>query len=254
MISSVSADGSIPASSTASRTSAIDVAVLQLLHGQVDAHRESRRRGEVVPHPSCVATALAQHPPPDRDDQAGLLGERDELVRRDHSALRMAPAEQRLDAARCCRRRAGPPAGSAARAAPSAIARCSRCELEAGEHALVHLGLEHPVAALAVALGAVHRGVGVADQLLRADGARPASTTEMPMLHRSDELLVAGAQRRGQRLEHAVSRVGRLLHARRCPRAAARTRRRRSARRCRSRGCSSPAASPTSTSTSSPAA
>jgi hypothetical protein len=39
-------------------------------------------------------------------------------------------------------------------------------QLEPGEHALVHGGLEQAVAALAVALGDVHRGVGVADHLV----------------------------------------------------------------------------------------
>ena len=43
-------------------------------------------------------------------------------------------------------------------------------QLEAGDHPLVHRRLEHPVAALAVALGDVHRGVGVADQLVGVGG------------------------------------------------------------------------------------
>ena len=41
-----------------------------------------------------------------------------------------------------------------------------RAELEPGEDTLVHLRLEHAVAALAVTLGAVHRRVGIADELL----------------------------------------------------------------------------------------
>ena len=57
-----------------------DVAVLQLLDGEVDAHRHGRARAELVEHPPRVAAALAQHPAADRHDQARVLGKRDELV------------------------------------------------------------------------------------------------------------------------------------------------------------------------------
>src|SRR5262249_50088572 len=40
-----------------------------------------------------------QHPLAERNDQAGLLGEGNELAGRDHAALRMGPAHQRLQAA-----------------------------------------------------------------------------------------------------------------------------------------------------------
>ena len=43
-------------------------------------------------------------------------------------------------------------------------------QLQAREHALVHRRLEQAVAALAVALGDVHRGVGVADELVGVGG------------------------------------------------------------------------------------
>ena len=39
----------------------------------------------------------AQHPAPDRDDQPGLLGDRDELIGRHQSALGVSPAQQRLE-------------------------------------------------------------------------------------------------------------------------------------------------------------
>src|SRR5579862_4197259 len=38
-----------------------------------------------------------EHPAPDVDDQAALLGERDEIERRDHAALRMLPTHERFD-------------------------------------------------------------------------------------------------------------------------------------------------------------
>ena len=66
----------------------------------------------------------------------------------------------------------------------------------------MHRRLEQPVAALAVALGDVHRGVGVADQLVGAGAWRRPSTIEMPMLPRSESSLLvehaaAGAEPRG---------------------------------------------------------
>ena len=44
-----------------------------------------------------VEAGLAQHPFAERDDEARVLGDRDELGRRDFAALRMRPATQRLD-------------------------------------------------------------------------------------------------------------------------------------------------------------
>ena len=41
----------------------------------------------------------SQHPFAERHDDAGFLGERDEGHRRDHAALRVMPAHQRLEAA-----------------------------------------------------------------------------------------------------------------------------------------------------------
>ena len=45
-----------------------------------------------------VAARFAQDPAADRDDQAGLLGERDEVERRHEPAVRVDPADERLDA------------------------------------------------------------------------------------------------------------------------------------------------------------
>ena len=55
-----------------------------------------RGRIAVAPAPHLRA-GLAQHPIADLDDQPALLGQRDEFVRRDEAALRMRPAQQRLD-------------------------------------------------------------------------------------------------------------------------------------------------------------
>ena len=106
----------------------------------------------------------AQHPLPERDDQPGLLGERNELAGRDHAALRMPPADQRLEARDLL-------------AAGLGLRLVVDLELLLGErlaqvvfqHAAglqagIHRGLEHAIGAAAVRLGAVERGVGVAQQ------------------------------------------------------------------------------------------
>src|SRR5512140_3231210 len=51
----------------------------------------------LVPGARALAHA-AQRPVADGDDDAQLLGERHELVRREQPQLRMAPADERLDA------------------------------------------------------------------------------------------------------------------------------------------------------------
>src|SRR5205814_9225583 len=67
-------------------------------------------------------------------------------------------------------------------------------EPEPAEAHRVHVGLEHPVAALAVALGDVHRGVGVADQVVRV--TRPRVLRDGDSQARADgELLVLEPQR-----------------------------------------------------------
>ena len=100
----------------------------------------------------------------------------------------------------------------------------------------MHRGLEEPVAALAVALGDVHRRVGVADQLVGV-GRRVALGDRDAEAGAQHDLLPVQAQRRHQRLEDPLGGVGRLLRRSRRPRAGSRTRRRRSAPRCRWRGC-----------------
>ena len=132
---------------------------------------------------------------------------------RDEAALGVAPAQQRLDARRrepSCER--GRPAGSAARTGRWRARAGGRRAARGGRATPSCIArLEQAVAALAVALGDVHRGVGVADQLVGVGDGRAGSTSEMPMLARSDELLVPDAQRRGERLEHALGGVGGLL-------------------------------------------
>src|SRR3954447_19238321 len=50
------------------------------------------------PPPRGLLAGALEQPLPQRADQPGLLGERDEVVRRDEAALRVLPADERLDA------------------------------------------------------------------------------------------------------------------------------------------------------------
>ena len=59
-----------------------------------------------------VEAGPAQHQVAERDDQAGFLGDRNELGRRDHAALGMRPAHQRLEAGDAAALRGRPAAGS----------------------------------------------------------------------------------------------------------------------------------------------
>ena len=85
-------------------------------------------------------------------------------------------------------------------------------QLEALEHALVHRRLEQPVAALALALGDVHRGVRVADQLVGVR-RRAAVDDRDAEAGTHGELLVLDGQRHGERLDDPLGRVGRGLRA-----------------------------------------
>ncbi len=68
----------------------------KLVSGHVHGHPQ-RWQAVLLPQPVLPA-GLAQHPFADRTDQAGVLGQRDEVRRRDQAALRMLPADQGLDA------------------------------------------------------------------------------------------------------------------------------------------------------------
>ena len=68
----------------------------ELARRQVDRHLDVPITGQRRPRHR-VGHRLAEHPPPDRDDQPRLLGDRDEAVRHDHVVARTVPAHQRLD-------------------------------------------------------------------------------------------------------------------------------------------------------------
>ena len=87
-------------------------------------------------------------------------------------------------------------------------------QCQARDDALVHGGLEHAVAALAIALCDVHRGVGVADQLVGVAGAPGLDDGDAEA--RADHQLVAlERERTADRLEDplgGLDRGGQLLY------------------------------------------
>ena len=118
----------------------------------------------------------------------------------------------------------------------------------------MHRRLEQAVAALAVALGDVHRGVGVADQLVGVGGARRRRPSRCRCSRATTSSLCSSASGSGERLEDALGGVGRLLRGldvlEQHGELVAAEARGGVARR----GCSSPRRLPTSSSTWSPAA
>ena len=178
------------------------IAVLELPDGQVDADVERRIAGPQALYGHRLHACLAQHPAADRDDQPGLLGERDEVSGGDQAALGVVPAQQRLHPGDVA---VGQPHDRLVVQLELATVQAALeigAQLQAGEDTGVHLGLEQPVAALAVTLGDVHRGVRVADQLVSADrrGAGHDRDADAAAHH---QLLARDHQRLAQVLEHA---------------------------------------------------
>ena len=96
--SSTSDAGSRPVDCSARRTSSTIDSDCSCLTERLTLIVSAGSRGNRCCSCAALAARLAEHPPADRDDQAGLLGERDELRRRDEPARRVVPAQQRLDA------------------------------------------------------------------------------------------------------------------------------------------------------------
>ena len=126
----------------------------------------------VLPHAS-VAARFGEHLAADVDDEAVLLGDRDEVVRGHQPACRVLPAHERLEGhdavlgERDDRLVLHHELVFLQRAAQIGL------ELEPGHRRRVHLGFVDAVAAFALALGAVHRGVGVAQELVGSVAVRP---------------------------------------------------------------------------------
>ena len=183
--------------------------------------------------PGGLAGRLAQQPAGDRDELAGLLGHRQEGVGREQPALGVLPAHQRLDALD----RAGVQPHDRLVVHDELVDRAvaqPAGHLQPPARGLPQPRREqvHPVAA--GRLGGVHRGVGVAEQLVRVARrrARPTATpmladsgTEMPRAAKgaANGALQPEGERgglRGVAVGGEDERTGRRRAGRRRPRAA----------------------------------
>ena len=109
---------------------------------------------------------LPDHPLAHRDDEADLFGQRNEVGRRDHPLARMIPAYQGLEAADFLARQVDH--RLVVQLEFACRQRLAQVLLHdaAGLHLQVHHGFEEAERAAAVALGAVEREVGVAQQFV----------------------------------------------------------------------------------------
>ena len=173
MISRQRLEGSIPESRERGGDRRLQVALGELAHGQVDGDPERARVGAQRVPARGLGAGGVEHEAPDRVDQAGLLGDGDEVRRQQAPARGVLPAQQRLDRGdRAIPQRddrlvddAQLPAGE--RAAQVVLDR------QALDRARTHRAVEDLKARAPARLGLVHRRVGVADQArgLRALGA-----------------------------------------------------------------------------------
>src|SRR5581483_1296263 len=139
----------------------------ELFARQVDADvRAQVGRVQLLPF-AHLAAGFAHHPVADRHDQAGLLDHRNKLARRDQPLVRVLPPDERLKALQ-----------------PAAVERDNRLvmedefaaldraaqvifQMQAAHGLRVHGLVENLVAGNAVRLGAVHRRIGVAQEVFR---------------------------------------------------------------------------------------
>ncbi len=119
-----------------------------------------------------VTAGLREHPLAERDDQSTLLGEGNELERRDHSLGRMTPAEQRLVPRDLVRLEVDH--GLVVERELTGLDRLA--ELDHPPRTLdgrdIQIGVEERVADVLLALGPVHRGIRLLQhhRRLAADG------------------------------------------------------------------------------------
>ena len=148
-----------------------------------------------------LAARVAQHARAERLDHAGLLGDRDELVGPDHAALGIAPAQQRLDAARAARLHLDLRLVDEEELVVHQAAAHVGLELQPQLDARVHVGREEAVRVAARVLGRVHRGVGLLDE---ADAVLRVARIERDADRASQRRrLVGEPERRLERVAHA---------------------------------------------------
>ncbi len=128
-------------------------------------HRDGKVRSRVVALPlRQLLTSLREHPSSDRNDRAGGLGNRDELVRSDHAKSRMHPAQERFAAD--CPFVQGIDDRVVVHAELVAFQRRTQvsCNLRVAQERSAELTVEHHKPVPTVSLRFVHRGIRVAQQ------------------------------------------------------------------------------------------
>ena len=157
---------------------------------------------------------LADHPRADRDDQPGVLGDRDELDRRDQPARRMVPADQRLERADAVVLEVEQ--GLVVELELAALEREPQVgfELPPLLRSLVEAFLEEGVGAAARFLGAIEREVGVAQKRLAV--AAVVGSDRDPDAGRRHQL-VAVDRRAAARSAARISRASRSTALRSSP-------------------------------------
>ena len=156
-----------------------------------------------------MPAGLAQHPLADLHDHPRLFGDADELARSDQATLGVLPADERLEAddAVAADRDLGleehPELLAFQRFADRVLG------MQPGQRALAGQLVEQQQPAAAGALGAVHRGVGVADQVLRLLlGVQTDRDADAGV---GGRLAVGQVKRRRERLQHALGDGHRVL-------------------------------------------
>ena len=151
----------------------------ELTGREVHAHRQPGPVARGVVPQLRLATRFLERPRTERNDEARLLGERDELRWRDQPAFGMLPADERFEpgerATRDVEHRLVVHTQLAA--LDGAVQRAAGAEVV--DHTVMRRDVEHLGAVAAVFLRAVHRGVGVAQERL--------GSVAMPVGHRDPD-------------------------------------------------------------------
>ena len=147
------------------------------------------------------------HPTTDRHDQAGLLGEGDEVQRRHEAARGVDPPDQGFDPGDLAALELDHRLVVEAELLVLERALQVGLEFQALQRGVVHRGLEHLIAALALLLRHVHRDVGVAQQLLGVGHLGALGGDRDADRGPDEDLLAFQAEGRFERLHHAVGDV-----------------------------------------------
>ena len=159
---------SVPGSSPLTSTRPLDFVheIVAREEPRRDVHRDAERLAEHPLPRRRLAAGVAEHRIGERHDEAGLLGDRDEIGRPDHPAAGTRPAHERLEAADL--RRGQLDDRLVDEREVVALDRLAQLGLErqALHRRGVHVRVEDLIAAAARRLGAIHGDVGVAQQFV----------------------------------------------------------------------------------------